>query len=416
MKKITLFFLLAFSLNGFSQTRSIVFLDQQIENFVSQNQSSVNSQLEKFKKDRTVESQWVCYIDQVNINNGGSINDDALMHIFPDSTIILGVTTTGDIVHTWNHAGGTMIDPTFMPDAWLNYNSNYVLDSIAFLYAYTRHTDNTVVDTIHIELIKSIDNQLYTMTSGGQEEYQDILFDSINHKTVSSNVITSWDIPLTEADSSLEDAGGLVGIKTIAIATPYSNFTQGARIGAMFSFKPGYSWNISDSLAGKNAFSLLTSEENGDNTDAVWLGDHNCSYILTDDVYYSTDTLGWNGYYLPTWTWTTPFDWEHHYVFFKLTADNVGINETSNLGGSLSVYPNPVIENATLKYITNHNSNVNFYVYDVTGAKVMGLRNGIQNSGSHEMNMNLSALSNGLYTIEMETSIGKSIQKIVVVH
>ena len=182
---ITLFFLVS-SMAGFSQTRSIVFLDQHPNNFKTPDQASVNEQKAKFKNTRTVESQWVCYIDQVNVINGGALNDDALMHIFPDSTIIWGYDTNNSPVYTQNHAGGTMIDPTFMPDGWLNNNSNYSLDSVAFFYAYTRHTATTIVDTIHMELIKSIDAQLYTLTSG--EEYQDILYDSVNLKTKPSNI------------------------------------------------------------------------------------------------------------------------------------------------------------------------------------------------------------------------------------
>ena len=94
---ITLLFLVS-SMAGFSQTRSIVFLDQHPNNFKTPDQASVNEQKAKFKNTRTVESQWVCYIDQVNVINGGALNDDALMHIFPDSTIIWGYDTNNSPV------------------------------------------------------------------------------------------------------------------------------------------------------------------------------------------------------------------------------------------------------------------------------------------------------------------------------
>lgn len=415
MKIFFAILLLTFSFNGFSQTRSIVFIDQPTVKLKSPNPSSVNTQLEKFKNSRSTESEWVCYIDQVNATNGNLLNDDALMPIFPDSTIILGLTTAGDTVHVWNHAGGTMIDPTFMPDGWLNGSSHYILDSIAFMYAYERHTDNTIVDTIHLELIKSIDAQLYSFTSGNQEEYQDILFDTVNFVTRPSNIISSWDIPLTEADSSLAN-GTQIGIKTIVIPTPYSGFAAKARIGAMITFKPGYTWNISDSLAGKNSFTLLSSEENGDNTAPTYLGDHNCSYILPDDIRYNMDTLNWNGYYMPTWIWSNGFDWEHHYIFFKLTSNNVGINEAANVGGALNVYPNPIVENAAINYSIDQSSLVNFTLTNVTGQEVLKTSTGFQSAGNHNLNIDFSSVADGIYSITMETSIGKSIQKVVVTH
>jgi hypothetical protein len=81
-------------------------------------------------------------------------------------------------------------------------------------------------------------------------------------------------------------------------------------------------------------FFILSSEENGDGggagTDPTIFGipsdytsDMNMSYILDQSVRYNTNANGnWNGYFLPTFAYTTPFAYEHHDIGYKLSVQH----------------------------------------------------------------------------------------------
>jgi hypothetical protein len=69
-------------------------------------------------------------------------------------------------------------------------------------------------------------------------------------------------------------------------------------------------------------------------------------------------------------------------------------------------YPNPFNPTTTIAFTLSETANVNLTVYDLTGAKVATLVNGMTERGAHEVSFNGDALSSGLYIYRLE-AMGK---------
>ncbi len=82
----------------------------------------------------------------------------------------------------------------------------------------------------------------------------------------------------------------------------------------------------------------------------------------------------------------------------------IGIEDISPDDNSeLKVFPNPVIENATIKYAMNVNAKVELAVYNLLGVKVQSLVNGYLQNGEYECNFNPKSknLEPGIYFISL---------------
>jgi hypothetical protein len=92
---------------------------------------------------------------------------------------------------------------------------------------------------------------------------------------------------------------------------------------------------------------------------------------------------------------------------------SVGINEVNAELYKLSVYPNPVIENAEITYTVNKSSEVNIEIMDVTGRIVQTLNPGYMMPGLHAVPVESDRISNGIYfvalTINGETATTKMV-------
>ena len=81
-----------------------------------------------------------------------------------------------------------------------------------------------------------------------------------------------------------------------------------------------------------------------------------------------------------------------------------------------SIYPNPVNNRALLTYIVLHNDPVNVYISDVLGKTVKTIESGDKSLGFHQVEMNLSDLSNGIYFVTVKVGNSSATKKINVVH
>lgn len=93
-----------------------------------------------------------------------------------------------------------------------------------------------------------------------------------------------------------------------------------------------------------------------------------------------------------------------------------GINEVSAKAASnLSVYPNPVANNAVLNYTLNQNGNVTITVTDIMGRTVLTMNEGKQVAGvDYRVNVGASSLTNGTYFCTVNVNGAKSTTKLVV--
>lgn len=328
------------------------------------------------------------------------------MPLFPDSTITLGMDANNNPVAAWINKAGIYLDPRNMPVNSFGATDNYLMDSIGVEFAYVRNTDPTIVDTLRIQIIAQNSNNNYQLTSGTVPVYyQDITYDQpVNDLqmggTYGMTVLKELKIPLTDVDTSSFNAVMMFETPGIPVQT------GGKIIGAVVSFIPGYTWVQTDVLStDKNAFYLVTLEQNGDNTDQDYYGngtnasgDMNMSYILDQEIRYDINAQGWNGYFLPSQAYNTGYSYENHSVFFHLdNTTGVGINEFVNGVKVAQNMPNPFSTVSTINYELEKAAAVSLSVYDVAGKKIAEQSEGTQVAGSHTLSFNGANLAAGVY-------------------
>ncbi len=348
-------------------------------------------------------SGWLNYALQLNDPSGLTPNAAGVhfMMIFPDTAIIAGVYTSGATAYPQFMNAATMLDPKNMPLQGITAADAYSLDSIGIAYAYLRNLPSTIVDTLFVSVLKEVTAQNYTL--GGTRSYQDITYDSVNHRVVPSNIITTYTYLLHESDSSSTTK------EIFLAATGVPNQAAGKKIGVSLSFKPGYSYSITDSINAKNSFYLLSYQQNGDSiggagttptyygTATNYSSDMNCSYALPKSVRYNINANGWNGYFIPTWAWTPSYAYENHIIEFKISNPPTGIAEFENGAKLGQNIPNPFTNSTEIRYELEKTAKVTLNVFDVTGKKVVSINDGEQHAGNHSFTINSSNMSEGVY-------------------
>jgi hypothetical protein len=375
------------------------------------------NQTSRFRAQMTADnraSYWLNYALQLDDPNSGpsaGLASGDYMLIFPDSGIIVGQYTTGETAYPQFHKGATMLDPKNMPVQ--SVTTPYTLDSIGIVYAYLRNTASTVTDTLVVQVIRNDASLLWDLTN---TTYQDITYTHTNNEITPSQVLATYTYLLTENDSSNFPA-------EIFLST--ANVPQqaaGNRIGVVVSYKPGYTYTLTDSISDFNSFYMFSYENNGLNTDPTFYGifgdgtsDMNCSYSLPVTVRYNYNANGWNGYFIPVWAYTTAYAYENHIIEFKL-SEVVGVQE-ANLGLSATTYPNPANGEVFVAYTLMNDADVTIEVTDLTGRVVMTQREGDRSQGEYRVSLNTNNLAEGTYFVNVRTEgAAKVSSKIVVKH
>ena len=102
-------------------------------------------------------------------------------------------------------------------------------------------------------------------------------------------------------------------------------------------------------------------------------------------------------------------------AIYKLPC-TIGINNIITDQTHFNVYPNPVIENATVRYSISADANVKLDIYNVFGVKVQSLVNTQQQSGEYNFNFNAknNNLKPGMYFISLSVNGKMNVMRIVV--
>jgi sugar lactone lactonase YvrE len=99
---------------------------------------------------------------------------------------------------------------------------------------------------------------------------------------------------------------------------------------------------------------------------------------------------------------------------YKLSATDVPENPVVMTEMTVSIFPNPAHEQATVKFETEGNANVSYQVFDLTGRMVMQQNLGRMAEGSYEINVNTSNLSTGSYILRLSEGSRTSSVKFLV--
>ncbi len=74
-----------------------------------------------------------------------------------------------------------------------------------------------------------------------------------------------------------------------------------------------------------------------------------------------------------------------------------GIIENNKVNAGLTLFPNPAVNSAKLKYTLSKQASVNIDIVNVTGEKIISVSLGVQAAGKQEYDINLESLSSGIY-------------------
>lgn len=429
MKKSLLSSIVLFSFLANAQNKTMVhtipnepihsFKNVKVSSFKKTNYSYAN------KISGAAGSAWFNQLDFLELIQPGIATLNT-MHVFPDSAIILGYDAGGLPINTWIHKAANYTDPSFMAQQSIITDkfATYTVDSVSIGYLYTRNTgltDNTA-DSLIIQVIA--ENQALNWDLGTTVSYQDIEYNFATDNIKSSTpVLKRIAVPLTYADTC---SGAIY--KQIIVATPgISPQTNSKKIGAVVSFKPGYTYTPNDLLisnttntANKNLFMILSAEQNGPNTNptnfgtvGVYTADMTMSMLLPTDVRYNINADGWNGYFLPTYAYTMPFAYESHDIGYKLTNITVGVKENENTGFALGQNtPNPFNNGSIVNFsLAKEASSSVFTVTDIMG-RVISTEKVATTIGNHSIK--LGSYSPGLYYYSLNVDGVNSSKKMIV--
>ncbi len=324
--------------------------------------------------------------------------------IFPDSTIYLGVTNTGEAVSAWIHGAADIINPSMTPGNWIDPWGEVVIDSIDILKGYQRTTPSNIVDTLFIDFIKSKTASSYFDISQnnsydpGEFLNQSIKYDQASNSLFDDEVFRTDTILLTENDSS-----------TFVTSTELNvndTVKGGQRYGVYVTFKPGYTWiENNDTLTRYNTFYMLSREQETGKYPVQYWADNSgfSSYVLPQSVRYNQAGNS-NGFLIPTAAYIDIWQYEHHYIWYKLTSNELGIKNINLNVSDVGTYPNPIARKSKVSFTLGQPENVTIKITDLYGKLIQTSDLGYLSSGVHIKQIDLSKYKNGNYILSVNGS------------
>lgn len=274
----------------------------------------------------------------------------------------------------------------------------------------------------------------------GHNKYGDAakaqLFDTIYGVTSSNGTITnlllwvggkiknagtgSW-TPTIWADNAGKPGAVLGTAPKVTISLMDTSLVAKKKIGNSSSVKGMYNVNATFSTAIQipatrkfwAGFTITYSP--GDSAGLVTSKDGDTSLTKGDFLKASTHTFGqWNGGWSDFVT-----DWGPDFqvalgVYPILSMITTNVNENNSLLTGVRNYPNPAKDNTAINYSLKENSNVQLSLFDIVGKNILELNQGIQSSGNHNLNLDVSSLSSGIYFYTISAGNSKMTGKISV--
>lgn len=161
-------------------------------------------------------------------------------------------------------------------------------------------------------------------------------------------------------------------------------------------------------FAGTKETGLIYSEDNGeswkdDNPD--YFQDPSGTYPTVLAIVVKGDSLYVSYRNFSAWVRPLP----------NITGVNENIKPEEEIVHSFTFYPNPVKEQATVKYSINQAQQVRFSLYDLLGNELNVSENGPKSAGEHTTTIKTSNLKPGVYMLAMKAGNHTSFQKLLIV-
>ncbi|MDD4529403.1 MAG: T9SS type A sorting domain-containing protein, partial [Bacteroidales bacterium] len=95
-------------------------------------------------------------------------------------------------------------------------------------------------------------------------------------------------------------------------------------------------------------------------------------------------------------------------------GDYIGLEEVSQNHVSMTIYPNPAKDNATIDITVSQNSVATIKVVDLMGRNVIDLGTKSMKAGQNTIELNTSNLNNGMYFVKVASENGVVTKKITI--
>ncbi len=415
---ITMIMMFAFVWASAQTTANMSANEKQISVTAAQ-QLSLKTDLKNLHADTKGVGRWYNYASTMDEALGG-ISTLALTYLFPDTQITAMFGTTAST--PWVHGAGTVLDPksvwfTSSTEYNITASDAYTLDSIGILCSYVRNNANTnIVDTLIVEFAVGTNLPTYYFTGMSANYFSDTLrFKALTFTNsmldVTNKVVVKY--PLTAATAVDTTSTGWNYI-SVGLSTPLT-IPAGEVSAITYQFKAGYSYTQNDILNTNNYFTMASYEEQGDDTYPTYTpGDENTDQIIATDSKFNPAS-GWYGFYIPEYAYTVGYSFENHLVDFLLSV-NVGMDNLSKNGLQVGQNrPNPFSGTTTINYNLDKSATVSVNVYNVTGAQIMTISEGLQSAGSHQITLDGTNLPAGVYYYTF-TADNNSVTKKMIVY
>jgi len=389
----------------------------------------------QFKKSfslRDSKSDW--FDPAVSIDQLNSQTTYFRSTMFPDSNILTqysnGLGQVG-----W-HSVGMMVDPRsviyesapFKMSRW----NTYTVDSVAFLYMYSRWNPNpAIIDSVRVSTYSGADVLVYTSTALGTVAY------NRPDNRASGTTVQSKVVELNVADTIMSRWG----VIQLPIGRTVLGSNSGANyFGATFSYIPGdksYSKTIPfDTLDCRsnpnvkrrfNQFEFQLAQDASayvESPTGVTGGSRilNNGFMVNTGIRYALYTGNLaslnNSYYGGSWTNSQMQSFTYApRVLFKLSTNNYSVKDLAQSGVSVGMpYPNPASNghDIAVDFKLSSAADVVVTLQDLNGRVMQHIAKGKFTTGEHTVAFKPQGLKAGMYLVTVSNGTGMSTGKLVI--
>lgn len=361
------------------------------------------------------------YIDN-NLPPSGVIANYASF-IFPDSNVIF-IPDSDSGFYWYQTAVGSIFDPSdenmqLYTSDYFTRRDSYTWDSLSFFFLYRRGTiDDSLIDTLYIDLYDRTGLTDFGGFQGNDDQhvrpdYNATARRGVGHfQTITVLLDTSMETDKSAQGWSFVGLSEFVGRQLTAPA----GGTTPNMVGFTLNFRPGYTWNLNDTMEVSNDATLTPTNTLSYIGYRQWVneGDQNDPNTQIKNGDYYTHSLiqrkeqvrggavnGWEGY-LPG---NAFFQRQYVQSSFHFTGNSsVGMKDLNEFGAGLGdAYPNPTFGSNQLHidYAVQSTSTVTIEVYDMFGNKVKTVVNQLTEAGEYTAVADISDLAAGVYVYTM---------------
>lgn len=322
--------------------------------------------------------------------------------IFPDSTIIWGFQFNTNPVFANKHGIADVICPSRTPAGWLNDWGKVTIDSISVGYNYVRNTGSAIVDTIYADILSLNGTQFgYNDLNNNDaydvgEFYHNIIPHTGNTDELDPQAVRRTDTILLTSQFETA-ASGIQYFKWDVNDT----VNGGEQYGVYFRFRPGYEWNAgNDTLSKYNKLSFVVrKQEANQSIQQLWPDKSGfCTYVNDKSTRYGYGIFA--NSLIPGVVADANYIAEHMYILYKLTTQELSIQDLPDNFNNLKIFPNPVAASQPINIVLNlqEETPLDIELLDLNGKTVLVKKiNGLK--GQHTYQVNFSNIPTGYYSM-----------------